>query len=193
MLGGFKITKFRRTDIVINKWRKYLVQQSKSRLSKSGSKASGSLYWSIRGYISKNYNKDIKGRFTGGRSLPSMHIEFNDYGTYIDKGVQGTKSNYLENARSPYRFGRNGDKKAVPTKAISKWVASKGLPKALTYVIARSIYQKGIKATQWFSRSLELSKKRYLTKYHIAIADDMAENIADDIKRKLQKRNILNK
>jgi hypothetical protein len=190
MLKGFKITKFRRTDRVLNQWRKYLVQQSKSRLSKSGSNATGELYGSVRGYIDKKFNRDVKGRFTGGRQLPSMHIEFNSYGQFIDKGVQGTKSNYIENRNSPYRFGRNGDKKAVPTKAISKWVAKKGLPKSLTYVIARSIYQKGIKATQWFSRSLELSKKRYLSRYHIAVADDIAENVADSIKKRLQNKNI---
>lgn len=191
MLRGFKITKFRRTDLVLNQWRKYLVQQSKSRLSKSGSNATGELYGSIRGYIDKKYNRDVKGRFTGGRQLPSMFIEYNSYGQFIDKGVQGTKSNYIENRNSPYRFGRNGDKKAVPTKAISKWVAKKGLPQSLTYVIARSIYQKGIKATQWFSRSLELSKKRYLIRYHKAVADDIAENVADSIKKRLQNKKTI--
>lgn len=188
MLGGFKITKFPKAEKVLNSWRKYVTQQAKSKLSKGDSKGSGALYGSIRSYLNKNFKRDVKGRFTGGRDLPSATFKFNSYGEFLDKGVQGSKSNYLKNRKSPYRFGRNGDKVAVPTKAISKWVAQKGLPKHLTYVIARSIYQKGIEARHWFSRPMELAKKRYLTKYHSAIADDIVKNVADDIKKRLNNK-----
>lgn len=186
MLKGFKITKYPETERVVNDWRKYIVQQSRSRLSKEKSKGSGSLYGSIKSYLHKNFNRDVKGRFTGGRQLPSLSVKFNGYGEFLDKGVKGTKSSYIENSKSPYSFKTN--KKSIPTKAISKWVAQKGLPKHLTFVIARSIHQKGIKARHWFSRSLETAKKRYMQAYHIAVANDIVKNVADDIKKRLNNK-----
>jgi len=32
---------------------------------------------------------------------------------------------------------------------------------------------------------MELAKKRYMNKYHSAIADDIVKNVADDIKKRI--------
>ena len=184
-----------RATKVLEKYRNYVVQQAKSNLSKGGDngahKASGTLYKSIRGYINKKFNRSLQGRFTGGSSMPSLTFEMKGYGAYLDKGVKGAKSNYIENRTSPYKF--RGNKKMVNTKSISKWVKAKGLSENLTFAIARSVYNKGIKRTLFFTKPFEKRLNITLFKYHKAIADDIANNFANQIAKQLKQRKKLNK
>jgi hypothetical protein len=87
-----------------------------------------------------------------------------DYGAYIDEGVQGSKSSYVENRNS--RFAFSGRFKTIPTSAIDKWVVRKGIAprdekgrfinrQSLKYVIAKSIYEKGIRASFFFTKPFE--------------------------------------
>ena len=178
---------------VLEKYKKYVVSQSKRNLSKgrmvrgkkSSYKSSGKLHGSIKGYVTAKMNRSIKGRFTGGSQMPSLTFEMANYGKFIDEGVRGSKSNYLENRNSPNKFRNN--KKSVPVGAIKKWCKKKGISDRLAFIIARSIYEKGIKASHFFTKPLQKRNKSMWTEYHKAIADDIAVNFANKIEKQLRK------
>ena len=93
-----------------------------------------------------------------------------DYGTFLDKGVKGTKSNYIENSKTNYSYKN----KQPPSSIIEKWIKKKGIKgrvdkkwksagnkggqfithKSLAFLIARSIKQKGIKSLSFFQKPL---------------------------------------
>tara|TARA_R100001460_G_scaffold25382_3_gene51004 strand:- start:2710 stop:3285 length:576 start_codon:yes stop_codon:yes gene_type:complete len=83
-----------------------------------------------------------------------------DYGDYIDSGVKGTKSNYRVNKNTPFKFKT----KPPPSAAIGSWAKAKNIRfrnakgqfakgnyNAIGYVIAKSIYEKGIRANNFFT------------------------------------------
>jgi hypothetical protein len=91
-----------------------------------------------------------------------------DYGLYQDKGVKGAKSTYASAQDSPYKYGA----KKPPASAFSQWVVKKGLDgvrdkngrfvkrKSLQFAIARSIYNKGIPATKFFTTPFGIAYNR---------------------------------
>ena len=184
-------SQYTRAYQVLDKFKRYVVQQSKSNLTKGGHNASSTLYGSIKGYINKRQKRSLAGKFTGGSSMPQLSFEMEDYGKFLDEGVKGSKSNYIKNRNTPYKFGRNGDKKSVPVEPIRKWVQSKGLDAGSEYAIAKSIYQKGIEKTAFFSKPFDKRFNTTMNLYHRAIADDIANNIANQIAKKLRNKNKL--
>ncbi len=170
-------------------YKRYVVSQSRANLSRGGDNgshsASGALYRSIKGKVSSRMNRGLKGRFTGGSEMPSLEFEMAIHGKFLDEGVKGSKSNYLENRDSKNKF-RSG-KKSVPLKPIRSWLKRKGLSEKLAFVIGRSIYQKGIKATKFFTKPLEKRNAIYMKSYNKAVADDIANNFANQIAKQLKK------
>lgn len=144
---------FAKTQEALNKFAKYVVSQSKANLTRQKKNASGNLRNSL-GY-------DLK------VSENSFSLEFimAEYGMFIDEGVHGSKSSYLETRNSRFEF--SGRFKTIPTKALDKWVVRKGIKgtrdekgrfidrQSLKYVIAKSIYEKGIKASMFFTKPFE--------------------------------------
>jgi len=137
----------------LNKFGKYVVQQSRTNLTKNKINATGDLYGSL-GY-------DLK-------VMPnSVFMEFfmMEYGKFIDEGVQGSQSTYAESRQSPYKY--SGRFKMIPPKSLDKWVIKKGIKgirddkgrfitrQSLKYAIATSVYRKGIKATLFFTKPFE--------------------------------------
>ena len=167
---------------VLEEYRRWVLAQSKANLSKGGNR--GELHGSVRGYVRKKFNRSALGRFTGGTQLPSLEFTYNAYGDFLDKGVQGSES--TKNPESPYKFRNN--KYRVPVKAIRKWVQKRGMQKGAEYAISRSIYKKGIEARRWFSKPLESRYNTYMRKYHIAVADDIQLNIANQLAKNLNKK-----
>lgn len=140
------------TQEALNKFAKYVIQQSRTNLTKQKKNASGELYGSLGYDLKVNPN--------------SFSLEFYmaDYGAYIDEGVHGSKSSYIESRNS--RFKYSGRFKTIPTKALDAWTIKKGIAprdakgrfidrQSLKYVIAKSIYEKGIKASLFFTKPFE--------------------------------------
>lgn len=177
--------KYKNSMQVLEEYRRWVLAQSKANLSKSKKNASGSLHKSIKGYIKRSFNRGEGGRFTSGRQLPSLRFEMNHYGAFLDEGVKGSKSTYGKSMRSPYKFRNN--KNNVPTEPIRKWLQARGKDQKLAYVIARSIYQKGIEATKFFSAPFNRRYKSFVHRYHVAIADDIANDIANQLRKKFKK------
>ena len=130
----------------LDKYAKYVIQQSRANLTRKGQKASGKLYQSL-GY-----------KIQGSK----VKFESEEYGVYQDQGVKGAKSTYSEGSKSPFRY----TSKMPPSRVFDKWTIKKGIAprdeqgrfinrKSLNYLIARSIYKKGIRATMFFTKPFE--------------------------------------
>jgi hypothetical protein len=91
-----------------------------------------------------------------------LYFDMADYGYYQDKGVSGTKRKY----DTPFRYTN----KMPPPKAFDKWIVKKGIAprgkggifakrKGLQFAIARSIFEKGIKPSLFFTKPFEAAFK----------------------------------
>lgn len=145
----------------IKRFRDYVIQQSRSNLTKGGKNVSKKLYNSLKGEILTENNYSLVG-FT-----------MDDYGAYQDKGVKGKfKSNKAPD--SPFKFGSGSGQKGGLTNGIEKWVVQKGIQfrdkktgKFLTYkstafIITRSIFATGLKPSLFFTKPFESGYKKYI-------------------------------
>ncbi len=164
----------------IEKYGKYVVQQARTNLTKDG-KGGGSLYNSLQ------YNVDVE--------VDAFLLEFlmEDYGLFVDKGVKGKTSTYPETsaALSKFQYGSGTGKKGGLTKALynpetkSGWIKKKKFQwrdkktgrflsyESMSYLIARSIYNKGLKANLFFTKPFEAGLKR--------LPDDLSKAFVLDI------------
>lgn len=139
----------------LNKFGKFVVQQSRSNLSKKGKKDTSKLYNSIA------YDLNVS------KNSFSLSFKMEDYGDFIDKGVKGVSSS-AKAPKSPYKFGTGTGKKGGLTNGVDGWVQRKRIQfkdrktgKFMTYkqtafLIRNSIWKKGIETTNFFTRPFEL-------------------------------------
>lgn len=131
----------------LNKFGKYVVQQARTRLTKSKKNVSKKLYNSLSYTINET------------DTSTSIIFEMEDYGKFQDEGVSGTKKKY----KTPYSY----TSKMPPAKAFSQWVVRKGLKgvrdekgkfikrKSMQYLIARSVFKYGIKPSMFFTKPFD--------------------------------------
>jgi len=135
----------------IDKFRKYVIQQSRSNLTKQRKNFNKSLYNSITGVSKVNPNSI------------SLYFEMLDYGIFQDKGVSGKVKKY--NTDFSYKS------KMPPSKVFDKWIVRKGIAprnekgqfmsrKSLSYLIARKIFREGIKPSLFFTKPFEKAYDR---------------------------------
>lgn len=148
-----------KTKTAIEQFSKYVVQQARTNLTKQDRNVSRKLYDSI-GY-------DLK---VGPRSF-ELNFLMEEYGQFQDQGVKG-KLSASKAPRSPFRFGSGTGKKGGLTKGIRQWVEARRFQfkdretgRFLSYeqtarAITRSIYNKGMKPTMFFSGPFEKGFKR---------------------------------
>ena len=132
------------TQDVLNKYGKYVVQQSKSNLTKDN-KGGGELYNSVK------YVLDVE----SDAFLIAFLME--EYGAYVDKGVKGKTSTYPQTAALSYE--------------------------SMSFLIARSIYNKGLKANLFFTKPFESGIKRFNPDFAKAFALDVENAIILGIKK----------
>ena len=156
----------------LNSFGKYIVQQSKSNLTRKGHKDTSILYNSI--------NYDLK---VSKKNNFELTINMEEYGEYLDKGVKGKLSN-KKAPKSPYKFGTGTGRKGGLTESIQGWVQRKRLQwrkpngqfttyKETAYTIARSIYLKGLETTNFLTTPFERAFKRLPDEIVEAYALDM--------------------
>ena len=130
----------------LEKYAKYVIQQSRSNLTKKKNNASKQLYNSLEYKIQGD----------------KISFLSEDYGEYLDKGVKGSKSTYPESSASPFKYTT----KQPPSSVFDKWSIRKGIAprdkqgkfvsrQSLNFLIARSIKNKGIRATLFFTKPFE--------------------------------------
>jgi hypothetical protein len=140
---------------VLSKFGKYMVTQSRTNLSRKDKNVKKKLYNSLKYSV-----------ITNKRSF-SFSFEMEDYGKFQDSGVKGATSS--EKApNSPYRFGSGTGRKGGLTQGIREWVNARRFQfrdratgrfmsyEQTAFLITRSVYNKGIEPSRFFSRPFEL-------------------------------------
>ena len=115
-----------------------------------------------------------------------------DYGTFIDKGVSGTKKDryYVdykgEKRKSPFTYGKTRD--GSLTRALDKWIVMRGIAprddkgrfisrKSLKFLIARKIYTQGKEGISFFQKPLKLEMRGFTTSMGKALKEDIINTI----------------
>ena len=142
----------------LDKFKDYVIQQSKSNLTRLKKNSSKTLYNSIKGEA---------------KAMPNsfyLNFEMEPYGKFIDKGVNGKKTTYS----TPYSYKT----KMPPPSKLDKWIVRKGLAprnkdgkftgrsinsvgfkKSIQFLIARKIFMFGIKPSLFFTKPFEKAYK----------------------------------
>jgi len=162
----------------LNSFGKYVIKQSRTTLSRKKKNVSKELYNSLEFKVVKT---------TEGFSVQFFMA---DYGTFIDKGVSGTKkiNEYTtfdgRRVESPYKYKG----KRPPMKVFDKWIIRRGIAprdvegrfvtrKSLQYLIANKIYTQGIQGISFFQRPLQLGLKDFVDQVGKAIKEDIINTI----------------
>jgi hypothetical protein len=167
------------TRDALNKFAKYVIQQSRSNLSKSGKNVSKELYNSL------DYDLNVS------KNSFSLSILMEDYGVFQDKGVSGTEKKY----NTPFKYTN----KRPPASAFSNWVVRKGLKgtrdakgrfvsrKGLMFAVANSVFKKGIKPSLFFTKPFEKAFKglneELIQAYALDVQKFMTITIKDNFKK----------
>lgn len=116
----------------------------------------------------------------------SVQFYMDSYGTFVDKGVSGTKTKRTfkdyksKTISSPYKYTT----KQPPSRLLDKWIVKKGIAprdekgrfmsrKSISFLIARSIKRNGIQGISFFQKPLGLGLKQF--------GKDLLENVKEDI------------
>ena len=142
------------TDKELQKFVKYVVQQSRSNLTNLKKNSSKTLYKSIKGE-----SKLFKNSF-------GVYFSMEDYGHFQDKGVNGL----VKNQGSEYSF-RKGYPSRQMLANLDKWIVRKGIAprnkegkfisrQSLKFAIAKKIFRNGIKPSLFFTKPFEKAFSR---------------------------------
>lgn len=163
----------------LEKFGKYVVQQSKSNLSKKKKKDTSNLYNGVKFEVTKE------------KDSTTLSFDFgsaNNYWQFVDKGVKGVSSS-AKAPNSPFKFGTGTGKSGGLTKGINGWVARKRIQfqdrktkqflsyKATAFLIIRSIWNKGLETTNFFTKPFEQAFKRVPDDIYAAYALEVEEQL----------------
>ena len=176
---------FNNIENVINSYGKYVIQQSKSNLTKS-KKGDGALYNSLQFKIVQDNQAVI--------------VEFlmEDYGMFVDEGVKGKNPSLVDSSNT----GRKGIQKAPlskfkykskrpPLDMLVAWAKrknirfrvkkgssaggqfKKGSYRSMGFWLQKSIYAQGLKPTYFFSKPFKSGIKKYELELEKAFVKDI--------------------
>jgi len=139
----------------------------------------------------KLYNSiQYKKLFENNDSL-AYGLFMEDYGDYIDKGVKGTKSNYRVNKNTPYKYTTKkpppliGYAKDAKLKFRYKKGSGRGGQfmsyKTMGFILRESIFQKGIRANNFFTIPFVNEFKKLPNDLQDIFADDFVILMIDSM------------
>jgi hypothetical protein len=134
-------------EAYLNGFGKYVIQQSRSNLTKQRKNVDKNLYNSL------NFEKNV--------SKNSFQLSFvmEDYGKFQDKGVSGTEKKY----DTVFKYTN----KMPPVKPLIEWVSKRRFQfrdkktgkfmsyKSTGFLVAKGIYKNGIKPSLFFTKPFE--------------------------------------
>ena len=134
----------------LEKYAKFVVKKSRENLEKGGKYGSHNK----SGALSKSIEYTIKDN--------KVSFLSEKYGEFLDQGVKGSKSTYPESSASPFKYTN----KRPPSSVFDKWSVKSGIAprdskgkfikrKSLNFIIANSIFRKGIRASMFFTKPFE--------------------------------------
>jgi hypothetical protein len=135
----------------LDSFRKSVIKQSRSNLTRMKKNSSKSLY------------NSLKSNLKVSRNSFELDFEMLPYGQFQDKGVSGVKKKY----NTPFTYRD----KMPPASKLDKWIIKKGIAprgeggkfvtrKQLQFAIARKIYNYGIKPSLFFTKPFEKEFKK---------------------------------
>ena len=130
---------------------------------------------------------------TASKDSVTLEFEFGgaeDYWAFVDEGVRGAGgfkgSGRARGQNSPFKYST----KVPPRRFIDRWIVSKPLKaardksgrfisrKSLVYAIQKTVFEKGIHRTQFFSRPFTQQLKKQ--------TDNIVKSFADDLELALE-------
>jgi hypothetical protein len=166
-----------KTQEALEAFKSFVIQQARTRLTKGRKNVSKGLYDSLKGYVKEMPNSIL------------VEFEMDEYGVYQDKGVSGTQKKY----NTPFSY----KSKMPPIKPLADWAKArnirlrdeqgkykKGNYNTIGYLIARSIYRKGIKPSLFFTKPFEQAFEKLpnelVDKFGLDVEDFLAYTLKQD-------------
>ena len=157
------------TEKYLNDFAKYVIQQSRSNLTKGDKNVNKNLYNSL--------DKEIE---VGANSFRLAFL-MEDYGKFQDKGVSGTERKY----NTPFSY----KSKRPPLKPITDWVKNRRFQfrqkngkfmsyQSTAFLVRNSIFKKGIKPSLFFTKPFEKAFER--------LPDELVEAYGLDVEQFLE-------
>ena len=167
----------KRTQAVLEAFKDFVIQQARTRLTKGNKNVSKSLYDSLKGNVKVTPN------------AIELSFEMDEYGMYQDKGVSGKQKKY----DTPYSF----KSKMPPIKPLAEWAKKRNIRlrdeqgrfergnyNTIGFLIARSIYRKGIKPSLFFTKPFEQGFKKLpdtlIEQFGLDVEDFLAYTLKED-------------
>jgi mRNA-degrading endonuclease RelE of RelBE toxin-antitoxin system len=160
------------TKEALDDFKNYVIQQARTNLTKNKINVDKKLYNSLQGFVEESS--------AGFR----LYFEMEDYGMFQDRGVTGKNKKYTSLSGFSYK------NKRPPSKPLAEWAKrrnirlrddkgrfKKGNYDTIGFLIARSIYENGLKPTLFFTKPFERAIKR--------LPEDLQEAFGDDLKNML--------
>ena len=162
----------------LNSFGKQVVNRAKGGLQKS--KGGGT-----------NLEKSISFKVTKDTDGFSVQFFMADYGSFVDKGVSGTKEkrSYKDyknkTVSSPYKY----KSKQPPPSILAKWISKKSIKgrdkksgrfisnMSLAFIIGRAIKRDGIQGISFFQKPLMLGMKQFGKQLLGAVKDDIIKGL----------------
>tara|TARA_R100001510_G_C7645382_1_gene202771 strand:- start:1364 stop:1903 length:540 start_codon:yes stop_codon:yes gene_type:complete len=154
-----------------------VVKEGRSILKRKKKTTSPNTLFNEFDYLVTNTGETVTLEFVFGKA--------EDYWQFVDEGVKGVGgfkgSGRARGQGSPFKFSN----KMPPRRAIDKWIVTKPLKagrdergrfvsrKSLAFLIQRSIYQRGLERTQFFSRPFTEQLDKQTDNITKAFADDI--------------------
>jgi hypothetical protein len=166
------------SEKLLEKYKKYVIQQARANLSKGRNNVSKTLYNSLKGEVVSE----------SGYAIVAFRME--QYGQFLDEGVKGAFPNMVKNGKQKAPNSRfMFTNKRPPADAIAEWAKKrnirlrdaegkfkKGNYKTLGFIIANRIYAQGMKPTLFFTKPYEEGFKKF-------IVGQMPTQVAIDVDR----------
>ena len=157
------------TKEYLNAFAKYVIQQSRSNLTKQNKNVDKKLYNSL--------DKEIE---VGANSFRLAFL-MEDYGTFQDKGVSGTQKKY----NTPFSY----KSKKPPLKPITDWVKKRRFQfrkdngkfmsyQSTAFLVRNGIFKNGIKPSLFFTKPFEKAFER--------LPDELIEAYGLDVEQFLE-------
>ena len=169
---------FTRTEQALNLFGDYVIQQSRSNLTKGKHNVDNKLYDSLR------YKVEVE----NDGVVVSFYME--DYGEFQDRGVKGVEKTYSQSANSPFSYRESSNLKGFEyaTGTFAKWAKFRGMQprdkkgrfgtyKTMGFILANSIKKKGIKATMFFTKPFNKALERLPQELIDAMVLDVEQEI----------------
>jgi hypothetical protein len=157
------------TKDYLNSFAKYVIQQSRSNLTKGGKNVDKKLYNSLDSEIE-----------VGANSF-RMAFLMENYGEFQDKGVSGTQKKY----NTPFSYKT----KRPPLKPITEWVKKRRFQfrkedgklmsyQSTAFLVRQGIFKNGVKPSLFFTKPFEKAFER--------LPDELVEAYGLDVEEFLQ-------